>query len=140
MPPSGNHVVTEGDALSGGMKRAVFFDRDGVLIRTDIRDGRPYAIRSVAHLEMLPAARESVAIVQHLGFLAIGATNQPDVARGLVDRVEVDAMHDRMTQELSLDDIQVCFEVEGPKTRRYKPRPGMLLDAAAAHGIDLERS
>ena len=140
MPPSGDHIVTEGDALGGDMKRAVFFDRDGVLIRTDVRDGRPYAIRSCADLEMLPGARESVAIVRRLGFLAIGATNQPDVARGLVDLAEVNAMHDRIMHELSLDEIQVCFEVEGPQTHRYKPRPGMLLDAAAAHGIDLERS
>jgi D-glycero-D-manno-heptose 1,7-bisphosphate phosphatase len=140
MPPSGDYIVTKGDALYGGKKRAVFFDRDGVLIRTDVRGGRPYAIRSCAEMEILAGAQEAVAIVRRLGFLAIGATNQPDVARGLVDRTEVDAMHDQITRELCLDEIQVCYEVESPESRRYKPRPGMLQDAAATHGIDLRRS
>lgn len=140
MPPSGDCTAAEDEGSGRGMKRAVFFDRDGVLIRTDVRGGRPYAIRSCADLEILPGAREGVAIVRRLGFLAIGATNQPDVARGLVGRAEVDAMHDEITRELSLDEIQVCYEVESPAARRYKPRPGMLLDAAEIHGIGLERS
>ena len=121
-------------------RRAVFFDRDGVLIRTDIRDGRPYAIRRPADFEFLPGAADAVARVRALGFVTIVVTNQPDVARGLVRRADVDAMHAAIVDGLGIDDVQACFEVEGPDTRRYKPRPGMLEDAAAEHGLDLSAS
>lgn len=125
---------------NGDARRAVFFDRDGVLIRTRLRGGRPYAIRSAEELAFLPGAHEAVETVQRLGFLAIVATNQPDVARGLVPRAEVEAMHAKIVRELGVDDIRACFEVEGPDAHCYKPRPGMLLAAASAFGIDLSRS
>jgi len=139
MPPSGDEdrVVPPGNTQS---VRAVFFDRDGVLIRTEIRDGRPYAIQKLADLAYLPGTREAVTRARELGFLTIVVTNQPDVARGLADKAEVDAMHADIIDTLGVDNVQACFEIEGPDSRRYKPRPGMLLDAAAQFGIDLQQS
>tara|TARA_R110002110_G_scaffold376568_2_gene586593 strand:- start:99791 stop:100312 length:522 start_codon:yes stop_codon:yes gene_type:complete len=118
----------------------VFFDRDGVLIRTDVRDGRPFAIRKLAELEYLSGASRALELARENGFLSVVVTNQPDVARGLADRSEVEAIHADIVQTLGVDDIQACFEVEGPDSYRYKPRPGMLLDAAEKFGVDLEKS
>ena len=140
MPPNGDDGPGGRSEAAQGLVRAIFLDRDGVLIRTDIRKGRPYAIRKLADLEYLPGAREAVQRARELGFLTIVVTNQPDVARGLADKAEVDAMHAQIIETLGVDDVQACFEVEGPDSRRYKPRPGMLLDAAEQFGIDLEKS
>jgi D-glycero-D-manno-heptose 1,7-bisphosphate phosphatase len=140
MPPSGDAGPGGQPEAAGSLARAIFLDRDGVLIRTDIREGRPYAIRKNADLEYLPGAREAVQLARELGFLTIVVTNQPDVARGLADRAEVDAMHAQLIETLRVDDVQACFEVESPDSRRYKPRPGMLLDAAEKFGIDLGES
>lgn len=131
-----------GDGGAGGDRpaRAIFFDRDGVLIRTDVRDGRPRAIRTFAELEYLPGARQATELARDHGFLSIIVTNQPDVARGTTRRAEVDAMHADIVRELGVDDVEACFEIEGPDVRRYKPRPGMLLDAGARFNIDLSHS
>lgn len=125
---------------SGKDKRAVFLDRDGVLIRTDVRGGRPFAVRSFGELDVLDGAHEAVRLLRELGFLTVVVTNQPDVARGLADRAEVEAMHDHLKAALGIDDIRACYEEEGPESRCYKPRPGMLLDAAADLGIGLSGS
>jgi D-glycero-D-manno-heptose 1,7-bisphosphate phosphatase len=68
------------------------------------------------------------------------ATNQPDVARGLVARGAVEAMHQKLRDTLPLDDIQACYEVETPDSICYKPKPGMLVTAARERAIDLRQS
>ena len=74
------------------------------------------------------------------GFLLIVATNQPDVARGLQRREVVEAMHRQLREQLPLDDIKVCYEEETPASVCYKPKPGMLLETAREHAIDLSSS
>lgn len=120
--------------------RAVFLDRDGVLNVVVMRGGRPSAPRTLDEFEILPGVAESLAALSAAGFLLVVATNQPDVARGLVARETVEAMHDRLRAALPLDDVRVCWEVETPASTCYKPKPGMLITAAGERGIDLGRS
>ena len=74
------------------------------------------------------------------GFLNIVVTNQPDVATGKQKREVVEAMHGHVRACLAVDDIRACFCVEGPNCPCYKPKPGMLLDAASDWNIDLTQS
>ena len=83
---------------------------------------------------------ESMRRLKEGGFLLIVATNQPDVARGVQRREVVEAMHRRLSTELPIDDIKVCYELDGPACTCYKPKPGMLLEAARERDIDLIRS
>src|ERR1039457_3073470 len=70
------------NGLSGTMvMRAVFVDRDGVLNRAMVRDGRPYPPSTLEPLEILPGVAQAVHQLRDAGFLVVGATNQPDVAR-----------------------------------------------------------
>ena len=119
------------------MQRAVFLDRDGVLNRAVVRDGQPYAPASLDELEILPDVPAALDALHGAGFLLIVATNQPDVASGVQRRDVVDAIHQRLREQLPLDDIKVCYE-RGDAC--YKPAPGMLLDAARERDIDLGRS
>src|SRR6059036_3308435 len=105
-----------------------------------MRGGRPSAPRTLDEFEILPGVAESLAALSAAGFLLVVATNQPDVARGLVARETVEAMHDRLRAALPLDDVRVCWEVETPASTCYKPKPGMLITAADERGIDLGRS
>jgi len=120
--------------------RAVFLDRDGVLNAVVMRGGRPSAPRTLAEFEILPGVSESLAALRAAGFLLVVASNQPDVARGLVTRETVEGMHDRLRAALPLDDVRVCWEIETPTSTCYKPKPGMLIAAADERGIDLRRS
>ena len=74
------------------------------------------------------------------GYRLIVVTNQPDVARGLLSRETVDAMHARLAELLPLDDIRVCPHDDADGCECRKPKPGMLVEAAREHGIALEQS
>ena len=121
-------------------RRAVFFDRDGVLNETAVRDGVPRAPSTRSDLKLANGAREAVAIVRAAGFLAIGITNQPDVARGAASRDEVEAMNAVVARDLQLDGIYTCFHDDADGCDCRKPKPGLPLRAAAEHDVDLARS
>ncbi len=122
------------------MRRAVFLDRDGVLNKAFVRNGKPYPPATLDEFEILPGVAVALRTLSQAGFLLIVATNQPDVAREQQRREVVEAMHKTLRAELPLDDIKVCYEIESPSTTRYKPKPGMLLEAAHERGIDLSHS
>ncbi len=122
------------------MKRAVFLDRDGVLNRAEVRDGKPYPPASVARLEILPGVPQALQALRAAGWLLVVVTNQPDVARGTARREDVEAINQRLRAELPLDDIRTCYHDSGDGCDCRKPLPGLLLGAARDHGIALERS
>jgi D-glycero-D-manno-heptose 1,7-bisphosphate phosphatase len=122
------------------MSRAVFLDRDGVINRAVVRDGRPYPPASVEELELLPGVPEAIETLRRAGFLVIVATNQPDVATGVQRRDVVEAMHERLRRDLAVDDIETCYHVDEDACACRKPKPGMLLAAAERWSIDLTQS
>jgi D-glycero-D-manno-heptose 1,7-bisphosphate phosphatase len=133
MPPSGDRRIF-------GSRRAVFLDRDGVVNRAIVRDGKPYPPPDLASFEILPGVPEAIQQIKEHGFLVGVVTNQPDVARGTQRRDVVEAMHDRIRATLEIDDIQVCYDTDRPGCDCYKPKPGMLLETARKFGIDLTAS
>jgi D-glycero-D-manno-heptose 1,7-bisphosphate phosphatase len=122
------------------VNRAVFIDRDGVINRAVIRDGKPYAPDRLDDLELLPGVPEAMADLHAAGFRLIVTTNQPDVAAGRVARSVVEAMHTRLRETLPLDDIRVCFHVDADRCDCRKPLPGMLVSAARDWDVDLAAS
>ncbi len=121
------------------MKRAVFLDRDGVINRAIIRDGKPYPPLDVCDFEFLPGVVEACQRLKNAGFYIIVVTNQPDVGRGTAAREKIEAIHKKMCAELPIDRVEVCYDGEDDSEFR-KPNPGMLLRAAAALDLDLQSS
>lgn len=122
------------------MNRAVFLDRDGVITRVVLRDGRPYPQSSVDKLEFLPRVAEAIDALRKAGFRIIVVTNQPDVAIGLQRREAVEAMHERIRRVFPIDDIKVCYHVDQDGCTCRKPKPGMLLEAAKVWSLNLDQS
>lgn len=123
---------------------AVFLDRDGVLNRPVVRDGLPFPPANLGEFQLYPGVAEGCQQLKNAGFLLIVVTNQPDVGRGTQSRESVEAMHSKLRADLpALDGIEVCFHAgasHGEPCDCRKPKPGMLLRAAATHGIGLKRS
>jgi D-glycero-D-manno-heptose 1,7-bisphosphate phosphatase len=117
--------------------RAVFLDRDGVLNRAVVRDGRPHPPASAEALELLPGVPEACRALKARGFLLVVVTNQPDVARGTQRREVVDAIHARLRAELPLDEVRACFHDDADRCACRKPAPGLLLEAARDHDLAL---
>ena len=126
--------------MSAALRRATFLDRDGVLNRATVRDGKPYPPASRAEVEILPDVPDALHSLKAAGFLLIGATNQPDVARGTQRRDVVEAINAKLCATLPLDDLLVCYHDDRDDCDCRKPRPGLLLAAAAKHGIELAAS
>jgi len=121
-------------------RRAVFLDRDGVLNRAMVRDGKPFPPASLAELEIMEGAAASLARLKHLGFLLLVVTNQPDVARGTQTLDTIHAMHAAMRQTLPLDEFLICPHDDGDACPCRKPAPGLMFAARERYGIDLSRS
>jgi D-glycero-D-manno-heptose 1,7-bisphosphate phosphatase len=120
--------------------RAVFLDRDGVLIDAAVRDGKPYPPAGPEEVEIVPDTAPALEQLKAAGFLLLVVTNQPDVARGTQTRAVVESMHERLAAALPIDDLFVCYHDDADGCDCRKPKPGLLLEAAAKHGIDLRRS
>jgi D-glycero-D-manno-heptose 1,7-bisphosphate phosphatase len=122
------------------MKRAVFLDRDGVLNRALVREGKPHPPMSVAELEILPGVEQALTSLRASGFLLIVVTNQPDVARGATTKEEVERINAALGAILPIDEFRSCFHDDEAGCDCRKPKPGALLAAAALHDIDLRES
>lgn len=122
------------------MRRAVFLDRDGVINRAEVRDGKPYPPVSLAAMEILPGVPEALRALHAAGWMLIVVTNQPDVARGTAKRADVEAINRHLQETLPIDEFRTCYHDAADGCDCRKPAPGALLAAAGAHGIDLQRS
>lgn len=115
-------------------------DRDGVLNRD-----RAQFVRCVADLEVLPGAVDAVARLNRAGYIVIVATNQSGIGRGLMAEEALEEIHGELRRAMreggaTLSGIYHCPHVPGSNCDCRKPAPGLLLRAARAHDIDLERS
>ena len=124
------------------LRPAVFLDRDGTLNAAVVRDDRPYPPATVAEFQLLPGVAEGCRALHAAGYMLVVATNQPDVGRGTQPQAAVEAMHAHLQALIpEIARIEVCYDPgRGEPSRRRKPEPGMLLDAAAALGLDPARS
>lgn len=121
-------------------RRAVFLDRDGVLTEAIVRGDRAYAPVTLDEFRLAADASVQVARLRAAGLLCIVFTNQPEVARGVLPREVLNAMHSRLRAAAAVDDVFVCEHdpVEGCEC--HKPRPGLIHEAATRWGISLPAS
>jgi D-glycero-D-manno-heptose 1,7-bisphosphate phosphatase len=124
------------------MKKAAFLDRDGVINRK-APEGQ-YVTRW-ADMEFLPGSREAIRLLNDAGFLVVVVSNQRCVAKGLITTEDLESMHARMCREFhtagaNIDAVYYCPHDNHPPCGCRKPQPGMLLDAARAHDVELSVS
>jgi D-glycero-D-manno-heptose 1,7-bisphosphate phosphatase len=123
-----------------GGSRAVFLDRDGVLVRALAGEGAPRSARNLAELELMPDADEACTDLKEAGFALVVVTNQPEIARGTLDAETVTRQNDLLRAALPLDEIVVCPHDDADACDCRKPKPGMLLAAATRLDLDLAAS
>ncbi len=121
-------------------KKAVFIDRDGVLVRSDCIAGKPFAVRELARFRLLPGVVGAHAALQAAGYLTVVVTNQPDLAKGLLSLETLGAMHARLASRLSPTAIEYCPHGQDEGCDCRKPRTGMFIRAAQRLNINLGAS
>ena len=121
------------------MKKAVFLDRDGVLIEQVAYLSRPEQVA------LIPGAVEALRIVHRHGDCAVVISNQSGVGRGYFSAADVDAVHARIDELLAergeyVDGCCYCPHAPEEKCSCRKPSPEMILRAAERFGIDVGSS
>ena len=119
---------------------AVFLDRDGVINR----DSADY-IKTWDDFEFLPRSIDAIARLTRAGIRVIVITNQSIIGRGWVSPAVLADTHGRMSEAIHagggrIHAIYHCPHHPDDGCDCRKPRPGMVLRAAADHGIDLSRA
>jgi D,D-heptose 1,7-bisphosphate phosphatase len=138
-------------ALNSSYKRpAIFLDRDGVINKeVDL-------LSRIDDLELLPGVHHAIKKINDSGYLCIVITNQPVIARNLLDFRELRDIHNKMEWLLGehgcfIDALYFCphHPHSGyPEERKEykidcdcrKPKPGMIFKAAEDYNIDLDNS
>ncbi|MBN1543044.1 HAD-IIIA family hydrolase [candidate division KSB1 bacterium] len=130
------------------MKKALFFDKDGILT---IDHGIEY---NYDRIDLMPDIDGVVVHARRCGYLIVVVTNQPAVARGRITIADLEIHLDRFRAKLTkqnpsalVDAIYYCPHHPNADLSAYrilcdcrKPKPGMLLRAAAELDIDLSHS
>lgn len=120
-------------------RKGVFIDRDGVINRTRHWRGKERAPLTLEDFEYLPGVADAIGQLKAAGYVLVVVTNQPDVSRGWQTRERVDALNAKVLAELAVDCLKACFHGDEEACACRKPRPGMLLEAAREHALDLAR-
>lgn len=130
--------MEQGSATAG--RPAVFLDRDGV-----INENRADYVKSWDEFVFLPSSLDALRSLAAACDTIVVVSNQAAIGRGLVARETVEDIHRRMGEAIrgrggAIDAIYYCPHHPDEGCACRKPRPGMLRQAAAEHGIDLARS
>ena len=123
-----------------GKIKAIFLDRDGVLNKPVIINGKPYPPVNLNELIIPNYLEESLNELRNIGFLLIMITNQPDVSRGKTKIDDVEAINDYLKEKLNLDDVFCCYHDDNDNCECRKPKPGMIFSAADKWKINLNKS
>lgn len=124
-------------------KPAIFLDRDGT-----VNVEKSYLYR-IADWEWTNGAPQAIKTLRDAGYSIIVVSNQSGIAQGMYGAEDVNKLHTYVNAELAkigttIDAFYFCPHHEKFGSDRdcacRKPKPGMLLQAAAEHGIDLTRS
>jgi len=121
-------------------RRAVFLDRDGVVNRAIVREGKPYPPANVAEVEILPGVIKALQRLKEAGFVLIVVSNQPDVARGTTSMEMVEAINTYLLKYLPVDRFIMCYHDNGDNCNCRKPRSGMLRAGAEEFSVDMKSS
>ena len=123
--------------MSTELRRAVFFDRDGTLMEEVHYCADPKLVR------VFDGVPEALRSLKGAGFAVIIITNQSGIGRGLFSEAQYRAVAEEFLRQAgsgSIDATYFCPDAPGAPSACRKPEPGMVLAAAAAHGIDLAGS
>ena len=122
---------------------AVFLDRDGVVNK------EVGYITSIEQIEIYDFAREAIDMFHDAGWKVIIVTNQSAIAKGMLTEIKLNEIHKYFMDCLNVDDIFYCphYPPEDEEILPYniycncrKPAPGMIIEAAKKHNIDLKKS
>ena len=118
-------------------KKAVFFDRDGVLNKLINNIRPPWQL---SEIELFNESKKIVNLVNELNYLAVIVTNQPDAERGHVKLTSIIEVNNFIANQLNIQYKYMCNHPYDGMCNCRKPKPGMLYKASNDLDINLTQS
>ena len=119
--------------------KAIFFDRDGTLIKTFVtKDLIPKAIKKIKNFRLLNHTRSVIKKLSQ-SYIIIVITNQPDVSRFKNKKINVIKINNKLSNILKIDKIYTCYSANDKNYMR-KPNPGMIFSAKRKYKLNLKKS
>jgi len=124
------------------LQKGVLLDMDGIFFELVNHFGE-YGVgaRIADEIAIVDGLAEPLDELVKLGYVIVGHTNQPDIARGKITMDFLDSKH-RLLQEKypQIGEIFVCIHAETDLCDCRKPKPGLLRQAAIELGLDFSTS
>src|SRR5271157_5044851 len=89
-------------------RKAVFLDRDGVLIKAIVKSGKTCSADDIIGVEVIRDSMSACAKLKAAGLMLIMVTNQPEISRKNLPQYIAEEINDYLGQLLVLDDIAMC--------------------------------
>lgn len=122
------------------MRKAIFFDRDGIINEVNLIDGKPYPPKNLHDIRIIPGIREIMHLAMRFEYLVIVVTNQPDVGKSKRKRKEVEKINQYLMDNLPIDEFFVCWHKDADNCECRKPKVGLFLQAQTKYNIDFSKS
>jgi histidinol-phosphate phosphatase family protein len=122
------------------MNKAIFLDRDGVLIHN-----RTHYVRSWEDVKIYPSTLKSLSILANSDYKIIILSNQSAVGRGLMSLQTMNDVNDRLISIIKksggrVDAVFICPHAPENNCNCRKPKPGLVFEAKKEFALDLENS
>lgn len=121
-------------------KKAIFFDRDGVINQVILRDNKPFPPLNLEELQFTEGIENVLQFCRKKNYLNIVVTNQPDAERGQVSKELIEEINDVIIKRLPIDKMYVCWDERDGISNLRKPKPGMILKAVQDFKINISNS
>jgi D-glycero-D-manno-heptose 1,7-bisphosphate phosphatase len=122
------------------VERAVIFDRDGVINDVVMRGETISSPRSLAEFQVRDDFVQLYEQIDPQYFSIFVVSNQPDVARGLLPKSELDLMSAAILERFAFSRISYCEHDDSAACECRKPKPGMILSILEDFGCKPENS
>lgn len=121
-------------------KKAIFFDRDGVLIQAPLsKDRKPESIKFLKEISLVKGIKKLCKFYKKKGFNLFMVTNQPDFSRKKNTKKNIKLINNYLKKKLALDYNFVCY-CDHESCPNRKPNPGMLFMAKKKFSVNLKKS
>ncbi len=123
------------------LNKAIFFDRDGVLIKD------MHYIKDSKYVKLMQGVKELLNYTNNLGFLNIVVTNQSGISRKFFTWEDYERVTNRMLRMINMPELISAIYANGEGPNEFKsdeswrkPNPNMIIKASQDFNIDLSNS
>ncbi len=122
--------------------KAIFLDRDGVVNEVVYHNNipKPSSPWNITEFKLIKNIQKNLETLSHMGFLLFIISNQPDIARGNIQKGTTEKINKILYEKLPITDIKICPHDYYHHCTCRKPKPGMIFELTKKWNIDLKQS